>query len=1226
MASSDDEDMADLFSFGSGENATAQSSFQGVSAAASDDTTSGINATSSLDDAAVSAAPYRSNSDDEFLDLLEDSPELLSGPTGLGGGDEDASHDAETQEILAWLDEESPTVVESSSTSAGASSPQSTKSEQQEEEAEHDEAKKKPVSSPVKKPEPPPAETVVALPPVFKSLTGALASSQATVGQIRHLAADHLEEITNVNRPDLFCRLLTGKSLQHTNTKSSLADAFYSWKISEARKDEIAPAWMQLTCESLAERVAESLEKTHATHRDKEDCRQDLLDVLQYHWRGLPKPATSTNDDEGDNGGGGDDKRDWFIPPVAATILGFSVPAPAASVLLSQVIGQHMPVLALQSTERWEAAKGLHQHLYWLACYHLPLLVFHLDRYWPGWCAPRVPQHDDTSANEAATVQARHLEERGLVPPSWLVSLLAGDSSFLPVAWMGQIWDWILTSPTRNVPFFLTLAVLEKASDDLIVLMGDELKRGHIKAFEFDESTEWLETWWDSAQALQSATPKSVLEQLEKAEDEAVQQAVTRRQEKAEAELAARLKAEQEAHQEEQERKAEEARRRLTRARLVVFYRKHAPDKEGNIDQILQKYADNLEVLDAKLFRKYGESFNPAIKEKKSRAVQPNKLLATMNQGLKRNSSKTVEDDPASPPEQIEAPAASKTEQVSVLVKAEEVLPVLCWSKEAAAIRGANRRGRPGASTVPLKFFLVDSRSEDAAEEQGRFPTAVSLSPETMLDPERLQKSEEQFESLRGAVHIVVMGEGFSAIPKLYDQKLSSQLEEAMKQDDSRTNICALFFFKKGFPFVSILDGGFAAAHSWLVREGPSYHLEASSVLIDYDAEKSLFGQMERLRNASATEKASRAMQNLMEKSLVAMTLQARQLEKLASDMEQGKNRFGMGFLTNRARSAGQTTQRSNSNDENAGPRFANPFAHKSKENPTATENPRFGNMFARQKSTDDNAEATASSGDSNTGPVPFRNPFGRKQADESEDTPAATETVATAGPIPFRNPFARKQAQEAEQGQSDSAGTTKPSVEATGEADADVKPAISNPFKGFGAAINNTVNRNNDGATTETSTSTGDSKPAMANPFKGFGAALNNTMNRNPEASASEAAGLVKPSSEGDTEESKVGTTAGDKRNMFSGIGSAFQNVAKAGEDKGNPPQAQGGPAGVPNMLKRNPFRGFGGGGPKKAPEENKKGGFGFGRAPFTRVRPAGSKDQGDSQVGTNEESIAFG
>jgi hypothetical protein len=1100
----DDDDMADLFSFGSGDHSGAV-----------DD---------SLDSANTllqQPAPYRrADSGDSFLDLLQDAPELLSsGGPHEGGG----SHDAETQDLLAWLDEETPTLVEK-------------ESEEEEEAAPKDEA-------PPTAPPPVIAETVVVLPPVFTTLTAALESPQATVGQIRTLAAAEARTseteagLSALQRPNVYCRLLTGKSLAEAHTQSSLVDSFVAWQTAPDREVIEEDA----TLETLATRIATALVETYATHRDKEACRQDLRDVWQYYARG------STG-------------RDVLLPPVAATLLGFRIPTSVVSLLLSQVVPHHMPLLALQATERWEAATGLHQHLYWLACYHLPLLVFHLDRYCPGWCGPRIPATTPSTEEQAPTVQARHIRARGCLPSSWLLSLLSGDEeSSLPPAWMGPVWDWILTAETsRSVPFFLALAVLERASDGLMLLMGETLRQGLVQAFVLDDQADrdWLAAWWPAAQALRSATPASVLEQLDKAEDEAVQQTLIRRQERVEAEATAKLAAQAAAYQEAQELRAEKARKRLTRARLVAFYRKHAPDKEGNIDTILETYAEKLEILDAKLFKKYGESFNPSIPTKRASAT----------------TRKVTGVEQVAPAKHIDGLAASKTDQVSVLVKASEVLPVICWSKEAASMRGANRRSRrPHApSGLPLRFFLVDSRSEEAAEDQGRFPTSVSLGPEAMLDPDRLQKNEERFESLRGAIHIVVMGEGFSAIPKLYDQKLSPKLKEAMTQDDSRTNICALFFVKKGFPFVSILDGGFAAAHSWLVREGPNHHLETSSVLMDYDAERSLFGQMEKLHGASTTEKAQRAMAGLMEKSLVAMTIQARQFERLANDMEQNTGRFGGFFGANRAKAQTNTAAKADDSKDNKGPRFVNPFANKSNSEgvgatteveKTQPVGSRFGNMFARGKSFDED-EGTHS-----------------KPPAVAAGDGAATPALA----VPFRNPFGRRQADDEEE------------------------KAVPPPP--------NASNQESPGETTETTTAATagyPTRPVMANPFKGFGAALNNTMNRTAEATE---AGATAPAAAAPASTKPTGDD-GEKRNVFKGFGAAFGNATKSGDESKS---AAGAAVGVSNVLKRNPFRGFGG---AKKIEEKKGGGFGGGLGALRVNMGRKPKDQDDA----TEESVSFG
>ena len=43
---------------------------------------------------------------------------------------------------------------------------------------------------------------------------------------------------------------------------------------------------------------------------------------------------------------------------------------------------------------------------------------------------------------------------------------------------------------------------------------------------------------------------------------------------------------------------------------------------------------------------------------------------------------------------------------------------------------------------------------------------------------------------------------------------------------------------------MSVLDGGFAAAHTWLARDCD--YLSLSEVLVDYDEETSLFADLEK--------------------------------------------------------------------------------------------------------------------------------------------------------------------------------------------------------------------------------------------------------------------------------------------------------------------------------------------------------------------------------------------
>ena len=119
--------------------------------------------------------------------------------------------------------------------------------------------------------------------------------------------------------------------------------------------------------------------------------------------------------------------------------------------MLSQIIPSFMPILALTTKERQEAATILHRQFYLLACYHLPLLVLHLDKHMPDWhkCPPC-----------------------GQLPQSWLISHLAGerDGSFMNARWLLHLWDLILTSSNNSLRFFLVIAILDLHAECLLLL------------------------------------------------------------------------------------------------------------------------------------------------------------------------------------------------------------------------------------------------------------------------------------------------------------------------------------------------------------------------------------------------------------------------------------------------------------------------------------------------------------------------------------------------------------------------------------------------------------------------------------------------------------------------------------------------------------------------------------------------------------------------------------
>lgn len=142
-----------------------------------------------------------------------------------------------------------------------------------------------------------------------------------------------------------------------------------------------------------------------------------------------------------------------------------------------------------------------------------------------------------------------------------------------------------------------------------------------------------------------------------------------------------------------------------------------------------------------------------------------------------------------------------------------------------------------------------------------------------------------------------LQGEGFSSFPALYDHPLTYEEEMLLEDDVSRTSDCCLFFLKKGFPFVSILRGGFAAAHAFLWRSGPDMGLPPSNVLVDYDPLSSLFAQLETARqeqeeykNAPAREKTAKTLQKIIDRSMTRLTIEEHRLNSLASDFSRPEN------------------------------------------------------------------------------------------------------------------------------------------------------------------------------------------------------------------------------------------------------------------------------------------------------------------------------------------------
>lgn len=452
------------------------------------------------------------------------------------------------------------------------------------------------------------------------------------------------------------------------------------------------------------------------------------------------------------------------------------------------------------------------------------------------------------------------------------------------------------------------------------------LKKTNLSSFEEDPTSDnisksngsvFMRSWCHHARTIRDSTPASIVNDLCKAEDKALDQALMVRSKLAMEKVKSRLEIEAEEH-----RRAIEVRNALEeeqfihqyyQIRLQNFYKKHCPEKLAKIDKILEVYKGRYYDLDTNLRLKYKAGFLPAISILNPKlSSKTSNLLSSMGHEIqkKRKERRAVQTENKLKKLADELMESLNKHLVAPKVSANEILPIVC------GVQSMKPTGREG-----LKYYLVDSRPEDTVKLQGGFPTAVKLSPEDLMDPEKIQEKLDMFEALRGAAHICVMvrtcrclfqglhtfnylitfmscsqGEGFSSFPKLFGHNLSAKEEKLLDDDDSRTNICALFFIKKGFPFVSVLDGGFAAAHTWLARDCPN--LPLSSVLVDYDEDESLLSTLEssyqrqqEFSNASTRRKTTLALQKLIDNSMTRLTMSENRIEDFTERLRSEEGR-----------------------------------------------------------------------------------------------------------------------------------------------------------------------------------------------------------------------------------------------------------------------------------------------------------------------------------------------
>lgn len=148
----------------------------------------------------------------------------------------------------------------------------------------------------------------------------------------------------------------------------------------------------------------------------------------------------------------------------------------------------------------------------------------------------------------------------------------------------------------------------------------------------------------------------------------------------------------------------------------------------------------------------------------------------------------------------------------------------LSISVDEVASQVMGERTGSNTGTSGLHYFVVDCRGLRSSEDlkSGRIPAAYTLDPSVFDSPDLIAKNMAALDALQSKVHIVLVGHGVGVPPELTTtDEVKTSVRDAVRLDADALNRAALFFQKRGFRFVSCLDGGYASWHAFM-RDAPA--------------------------------------------------------------------------------------------------------------------------------------------------------------------------------------------------------------------------------------------------------------------------------------------------------------------------------------------------------------------------------------------------------------------
>jgi len=171
-------------------------------------------------------------------------------------------------------------------------------------------------------------------------------------------------------------------------------------------------------------------------------------------------------------------------------------------------------------------------------------------------------------------------------------------------------------------------------------------------------------------------------------------------------------------------------------------------------------------------------------------------------------------------------------------------------------------------------YFGIDCRSE-VERCVGQFPKAYAFDPAALEDADEVTKLLDMVETMAASAHLCLIGPGEDFLRWSFEQANSRrsgnrktdapQLALAIEESAAKVNAVAMFFLKRSFKHVSILDGGFIAAAKYLNQPNSPLSLTAALVDCNRAALESLLGIAPALPPTGTTAKRDSIVSYLTE-------------------------------------------------------------------------------------------------------------------------------------------------------------------------------------------------------------------------------------------------------------------------------------------------------------------------------------------------------------------------